>query len=92
MQKKAPANVLKLRADRREKEVNVKSIAKRLHVRWRKSREGENPRSDITRARIKYFMLKPKAKAPQYLKTGEIVAVMINGKWIKCKLLEGDMI
>ena len=43
MQKKAPANVLKLRADRREKEVNVKSIAKRLHVRWRKSREGENP-------------------------------------------------
>ena len=82
MQKKAPANVLELRVARREKEVNVKSIAKKLKVRWRKSRERENPRPDVTRRNIEYFMLKPKAKAPHYLQPGEIVGVKVGDEWV----------
>ena len=79
--KRAPEKVVKLRKARREKEVIVKSITRKLTIRWRKSREDENPRADVTHRSIKYFMLQPKAKAPLYLQPGEVVAVKIDAKW-----------
>ena len=52
----------------------------------------QGPRSDVTSAQIEYFILKPKAKDPKHLKTGEIVAVKIDRKWVKYKLLEGSRV
>ena len=66
------------------------SITRKLKVRWRKSREEETPGADVTRRRIEYFMLQPKAKAPRYLQPGEVVPIKTGGKWIRFKLLEMD--
>ena len=58
----------------------VKSITRKLKVRWRKSRKEDNPRTDVTHRRRDNFTLQPKAKAPMYLQPGEVVAVKIDGK------------
>ena len=88
MQKKAPAYVIKLRVARREKEVEIRSLANTLSTRLRKSRDGENQRPDVTYGNIKYFMLKPEAKAVHYLKPGEIVGVKIGDNWVRFNLLK----
>ena len=86
MQKQAPAHIIDLRVGRREKEVEVKSLAKRISDRLKKSREGEHhQRPDVTRGSIKYFKLKPKANAPHYMQPGENIGVKINGKWQSCR-------
>ena len=37
---------------------------------------------------IKYFMLKPEAKAVHYLQPGEIVGMKIGDKWVRFNLLK----
>ena len=58
----------------------MRRIAEKLNVRCKKSREGENPRPDVTRRKIEYFMLKTKTKALHYLKPGEIIGMKV-GDW-----------
>ena len=79
-----------LRKARREMEVIVKSIVRKLTIRWRKLRKDENPRANVTRRRIEYFLLQPKFKAPLYLQPEEVVAVKIRGAWIRFMLQEMD--
>ena len=89
MEKQAPAHKIELRVARTEKEVEVKTLAKRLNVRLKKSREGDHPRPDVTRGSIEYFLLKPKAKAMPYLQPGETVSVKVDAEWVHFKLLGG---
>ena len=88
MQKKALADVIKLRVERRKKEVEVKNLAKSLSVILKKSREKQRP--DVTCKRIKYFMRKPQAKALHNLQPGEIVGLKVRDKWVQFNLLKGE--
>ena len=68
----------------------MKSLLRKLNVRWKKSTEEESPSTDVTRKRIEYFMLQPKAKATMYLQTGEVVALKHDGESIRAMLHEVD--
>ena len=88
--KKAPQNVVELKRERREKEVNVGTLWRKLKARWRKSKQKGSKSTDATHKGIEYFILLPKANSALYLRPGEVVAMKHNREWTRAKLKEVD--
>ena len=50
--KKVPPEVIKLRRKRRDEEVSVNTLLRRLKVSWNKSTEKGSTSTDVTRKRV----------------------------------------
>ena len=65
-----------------------KEVSKKTECHIKEIKRRREPK--ITGRKIKYFMLKPKAKALHYLQPGEIIGVKVGDKWVQFTLLERE--